>query len=270
MDLLGVPLVGGSPENMALITDKQQTKAVCAAAGVPVPEGELLRSVEQTPTVPYPFVLKPCCEDNSMGITKVEDASELPAAMAEAFKFDSAVVCERFIALGREIRLAVVEDDAGEPTIVLPATEYLLTPEHPMRTSNDKITVTDKGLPDADKFFATNRADAPDYRRSITPAPIDDVLAAKLADAAKKAHKALRCRDYSIFDFRIDPVGDVFMLECQPVCSFAIQSAMIVMATKTDTPELQHPTLYHTMLRRAAARKPKPYDSEQVLGMKAM
>ena len=171
---------------------------------------------------------------------------------------------------GAEIRLAVVEDDAGEPTIVLPATEYLLTPEHPMRTSNDKITVTDKGLPDADKFFATNRADAPDYRHSITPAPIDDVLAAKLADAAKKAHKALRCRDYSIFDFRIDPVGDVFMLECQPVCSFAIQSAMIVMATKTDTPELQHPTLYHTMLRRAAARKPKPYDSEQVLGMKAM
>ena len=52
--------------------------------------------------------------------------------------------------------------------------EYLLTPEHPMRTPTDKISVDDKGLPDADKFFATNRAEAPAYRRSVCPAPLDD------------------------------------------------------------------------------------------------
>merc|ERR1712039_93886 len=104
---------------MALITDKAQAKAVAQSAGVPVPEGELLYSPAQTPKVPFPFVLKPCCEDNSMGISKVENASELPAALAEAFKFDSAVVCERFIPLGREIRVAVVEDASGEPTTAL-------------------------------------------------------------------------------------------------------------------------------------------------------
>jgi len=269
MDLLRVPLVGCSAECMALITDKAQTKAVCSAAGVPVPEGELLTSPTQKPTVPFPFVLKPCCEDNSMGISKVENEAELPAAMAEAFKFDESVVCERFIELGREIRVAIVEDENGEPATMLPATEYTLTPEHPMRTSTDKISVDDKGLPDAEKFFATNRAEAPAYRRSVCPAPLDEALTAKLFDASKKAHKALRCRDFSIFDFRVDPAGEVYMLECQPVCSFARESAMIGMALKTDVPELQHPTLYHTMLRRAAARKPKPYDESQVLGMKA-
>lgn len=268
-DMLGVPLVGSSPECMALITDKAQAKAVAAASGVPVPAGELLRSPDQKPTVPFPFVLKPCCEDNSMGITKVESEAELPDALAEAFKFDSSVVCERFIPLGREIRVAVVEDDSGEPATVLPATEYLLTPEHPMRTSNDKITVTDQGLPDAEKFFATNREEAPSYRRSICPAPLDDKLAAKLAEAARVAHKALRCRDFSIYDFRVDPDGEVYMLECQPVCSFARESAMIGMALKTDVPELQYPTLFHAMLRKAAARKPKPYDGSQILGMKA-
>ena len=163
----------------------------------------------------------------------------------------------------------MVEDESGAPSVVLPATEYLLTPEHPMRTSTDKISVTDKGLPDADKFFATNRDEAPAYRRSVTPASLDDALAAKLAAAAKAAHAALRCRDFSIYDFRVDPAGNVFFLECQPVCSFARESAMIGMATKTDRPELQHPHLFHTMLRRAAARKPKPYDGTQVLGMKA-
>lgn len=191
------------------------------------------------------------------------------AALEEAFKFDSAVVCERFIPIGREIRTAIIEDEHGEPSIMLPATEYTLTPEHPMRLSTDKISVDDKGLPDASKFFATNRSEAPDYRRSVTPAPLDDILREKLFDASKKAHKALRCRDFSIFDFRVSPEGEVFMLECQPVCSFAKQSAMIGMALKTDVPELQHPTLYHTMLRRAAARKPKPYDPTQTLGMKA-
>lgn len=269
MDLLRVPLVGNSPECMALITDKAQAKAVVSAAGVPVPQGELLSSPGQVPTVPMPFVLKPCCEDNSMGISKVENAEELPAALEEAFKFDSAVVCERFIPLGREIRVAIVEDADGEPSTMLPATEYLLSPDHPMRTSADKITVDDKGLPDADKFFATNGAGAPEYRRSVCPAPMDDDLKSKLYAAAKTAHKALRCRDFSIFDFRVDPDGEVYMLECQPVCSFARESAMIGMASKAEEPELQHPALYHTMLRRAAARKPKPYDEDQVLGMKA-
>ena len=269
MDLLRIPLVGCSPECMALITDKAQAKAVASAAGVPVPAGQLLSSPTDVNTVPMPFVLKPCCEDNSMGISKVETAEELPAALEEAFKFDSAVVCEAFIPLGREIRVAVVEDESGEPTTMLPATEYLLTPEHPMRTSKDKISTDDKGLPDAEKFFATNRAEAPKYRTSITPCPLDDALAAKLAAASKAAHKALRCRDFSIYDFRVDPAGEIYMLECQPVCSFARESAMIGMASKTDVPELQHPALYHTMLRRAVARKPKPYDETQILGMKA-
>lgn len=269
MDLLGVPIIGCSPECMALITDKQQAKAVAEAAGVPVPQGELLHSPSQTPKVPYPFVLKPCCEDNSMGISKVDDEAALPAALAEAFKFDSSVVCERFIPLGREIRVAVVEDASGEPSIFLPATEYLLTSDHPMRTSTDKISVTQDGLPDATKFFATNAKEAPAFRTSVTPAPLDDALAAKLAEASRRAHKALRCRDFSIYDFRVDPEGEVFMLECQPVCSFARESAMMSMASKTADPALGYPTLYHTMLRRAAARKPAAYDSSQTLGMKA-
>ena len=44
---------------------------------------------------------------------------------------------------------------------------------------------------------------------------------------------------------------------------------MEVRCRLVGVPELQHPVLYHTMLKRAAARKPKPYDGEQVLGMKA-
>lgn len=53
---------------------KVQAKAVASAAGVPVPQGELLSSPSQVPTVPFPYVLKPCREDNSMGLAKAESA----------------------------------------------------------------------------------------------------------------------------------------------------------------------------------------------------
>ena len=55
------------------------------------------------------------------------------AALAEAFKFDNAVVCERFIPIGREIRVAVVEDENGEPTTMLPATGELSAPHSIVR-----------------------------------------------------------------------------------------------------------------------------------------
>lgn len=67
--------------------------------------------------MPYPFLLKRCREDNYMGLAKVECEAELARAMAEAFKFDSSDFCERFIPLGRDIRMGVVEDESGQPTI---------------------------------------------------------------------------------------------------------------------------------------------------------
>ena len=82
------------------------------------------------------------------------------------------------------------------------------------RSLTSAISTDDKGLPDAEKFFATNRAEAPKYRTSITPCPLDDALAAKLAAASKAAHKALRCRDFSIFDFRVDPEGQASDAVC--------------------------------------------------------
>merc|ERR1719428_1546971 len=52
----------------ALSTNKAQSRAVVAAAGVRVPEAEILRKGDK-PKMSPPFVLKPCNEDNSMGIS---------------------------------------------------------------------------------------------------------------------------------------------------------------------------------------------------------
>ena len=82
----GVPLVGCSPECMAHHRNssaavRRPRRAGAARRAPPLAGADADGGV--------PFVLKPCCEDNSMGISKVENAEE-PPALAEAFKFDDA------------------------------------------------------------------------------------------------------------------------------------------------------------------------------------
>ena len=49
-------------------------------------------------------------------------------------------------------------------------------------------------------------------------------------DAARRCHVALGCRDYSLFDFRVDPDGRPWFLEAGLYCSFARQSVISMMA----------------------------------------
>ena len=199
------------------------------------------------PSLAPPYILKPCSEDNSMGLGVVREESEMQAKLAEALKFDDEVLCERFIPPGREIRFAVLEDKNGEPTITLPAVEYFLSSEKPVRTSNDKTHVDENGRPL--KFAKPQRA---------CPADIDEVLRAKLVDAVTKAHVALGCRDYSLYDFRVDPEGNIFFLEASLFCCFAPNSVICLMADADGRAELQPKRLFKTMVQRSLARKVDP------------
>ena len=149
-DVLELPMVGCTADVMALSTNKAQSRAVVEAAGVRVPKGELLRKGDR-PTLTPPFILKPCKEDNSMGVSLVgkegkATAAEIDAALEEAFKFDDEVLCEEFVQLGREIRVGVVERPDGSLQM-LECLEYFLTKEHPVRLAHDKLNTDKRGVP---------------------------------------------------------------------------------------------------------------------------
>jgi len=265
LDMLSVPFIGGSVDAMTLTTHKGRSKAVVKAAGVPCAASETLRAGDK-PTLAFPYIVKPCSEDNSMGISVVRDASQVEAALAEAFAFDDEVLCEAFVPPGREIRFAVLEtgeyDSNGTPKLVaLPGVEYFMSEEKPIRTSNDKLTAD----PKSGKLTFSKPARA-------CPASIDPTLQAKLVDAATKAHFALGCRDYSLYDFRIDPEGNPFFLEASLFCCFAANSVIAMMADATGRPELEHQTLFKALLARALERKPESREAGtglvQALGSK--
>eukprot|EP00449_Zooxanthella_nutricula_P028721 CAMPEP_0198534746 /NCGR_PEP_ID=MMETSP1462-20131121/36611_1 /TAXON_ID=1333877 /ORGANISM="Brandtodinium nutriculum, Strain RCC3387" /LENGTH=203 /DNA_ID=CAMNT_0044264669 /DNA_START=6 /DNA_END=614 /DNA_ORIENTATION=- len=146
-DALQIPLVGNDAGTMALSTNKAQSRAVVAAAGVRVPEAELLRKGDR-PRMSPPFVLKPCNEDNSMGVTLYtgRDGQSLDEALETAFSFDSEVLCERYVELGREVRCAVLEQADGSLEL-LPCLEYFLSAENPIRASKDKLVTDSRGVP---------------------------------------------------------------------------------------------------------------------------
>ena len=236
LDLLAIPYLGNRPEVMALGADKARAKAVVAGAGVAVPAGELAVP-GQTPALAPPVVVKPVDGDNSLGVTLVTDPAGYPAAIRDACAHADAALVERFVPLGREVRCAVLELD-GELRC-LPLEEYAVNADaKPIRDAADKLTRGDDG---ALALVAKQRTHA-----WLVDAA--DPVCAPVWEAAQRCHRALGCRHYSLFDFRIDPDGRPWFLEAGLYCSFARQSVVAMMARGAgiDTAEL-----FSSVLREA-------------------
>lgn len=221
LDLLGIPYLGNRPLQMAIAANKAKAKAIVASAGVDVPPSQLLRHGETTGKT-LPVVVKPNASDNSEGVTLVHSVDQFEAALTSAFEHSNEVLVERYVELGREVRCGIVEQ--GSRLVCLPLEEYFVDPEaRPIRNRCDKLKRDSAGelLLAAKKRSESWIVDAND---PIIPA----VHAAALA-----SHRAIGFRQYSLFDFRIDPTGRPWFLEAGPYCSFAPDSVIVTMMAAT-------------------------------------
>lgn len=94
--------------------DKDLTKTLLRAVGVPVPEGVTVDSAEQAweaaQDIGLPVVVKPCDGNHGRGVTlDLREQADVQAAFAVARRHGSEVMVERFIP-GEEHRLLVVGD----------------------------------------------------------------------------------------------------------------------------------------------------------------
>jgi len=127
LEWLGVPYTGSGVLASALTMDKLKTKRVVVGAGYAAPDyavltspGDLQAALER---VGLPLMVKPASQGSSVGITKVNDAADLPRAYAEARAVDPIVFAEAFIT-GEEYTVGVLHE-RGLPSIrIQPATEF--------------------------------------------------------------------------------------------------------------------------------------------------
>jgi D-alanine-D-alanine ligase len=242
-DVLAVPYVGSPPGVMALGAHKAHAKAVAAAAGVRVPPGEVLRRGGRPSLVP-PVVVKPVDGDNSLGVTLVRDRGGYAAALEAAFAHSDEALVESFVELGREVRCGIVV--TGGELVCLPLEEYNVSPgTRPIRQHADKISQNEGG---------DLQLVAKDTTRAWIVDPGDPVTR-RVHDAARRCHAALGCRDYSLFDFRVDPEGEPWFIEAGLYCSFARKSVIPVMAAAAGIPL---PELFQRAIRQSAGRGQGP------------
>lgn len=249
--ILDIPMVGCSGEALALSNNKAKTKACAELGGVPVAKSEVLREGDK-PTLALPFVVKPTEEDNSQGVTVVDDKSKLDDALKQAFQFGSEVMCEEFIPPGRELRVAIVETEDGGLEMA-PIIEYLVSKKSPIRRPENKLTTNTEGMPTGQ----------PSGGRQC-PADLDAELKKKIYKAASTAHKVLGCQDCSMFDFRISPAGKPYMLESCLYNSFAPKGVLVSMEMSIGIDKRQS---FVRLCEKAMARK-RSENCDQKFGMK--
>ena len=142
LELADIPYVGSGVLGSAAGMDKDIMKRLFCDSRLPlVKHLTVLRSEwERTPkqiekavdsALKYPVFVKPANLGSSVGISKAHDATELPAAMNEAARFDRKIIIEQGVGgkrhKAREIECAVLGNDEPIASIcgeIIPAKEF--------------------------------------------------------------------------------------------------------------------------------------------------
>src|SRR6059036_1149780 len=133
LDLAQVPYTGSGVLSSALAMDKAMSKRIFRVEGIPTPEW-VERWAPEDPSAKwnpelapeelkrlggFPLIVKPNEEGSSVGITVVERASDLTAAIEEARRYGRLVLIESFIE-GRELTVGVIDDRALPVVEIIP------------------------------------------------------------------------------------------------------------------------------------------------------
>ncbi|HEV8381120.1 MAG TPA: D-alanine--D-alanine ligase [Gemmatimonadales bacterium] len=186
LDVIGVPYTGSGPLASALAMDKDLSKRLFRATGVPVPAWFMapVGPDDVSTALGWPVIVKPSKQGSSVGLTLVKQAQDLGNAVKLAARYDDEVMAEQFIP-GRELTVGVLGD------VPLPVGQ--IVPKHELFDYETKYT--------------------PGMSEETFPAKIDTLLARQLQEYALMAHRALKLSGYSRIDFRVSPEGDIFCLE---------------------------------------------------------
>ena len=186
LEWLHLPYTHSGVLASALAMDKQRSKEVYRAAGLPVVDSVIATAAEvrQRHVLPPPYVVKPNNEGSSVGVYLVAEENNGPPQLSEDMPAE--VMVETF-APGRELTTTVMGDRA------LAVTDIITT-----------------GWYDYDAKYK------PGGSRHVGPADLPQEITDLCFDYARRAHVALGCKGTSRTDFRWDDqqgLDGLFVLE---------------------------------------------------------
>lgn len=201
--LLHIPCVGPSLLSAASTMDKDMTKRLAAAAGVPVVPWMTVHRADQFPS--YADVrdrlgsvvfVKPSRVGSSVGVSKVTTEEELEAALRTAFSHDDTALIETAVA-AREIELAVLGHGAQA-----------------------KVSGAGEIIPGEEFYSYTDKYGTNSTSRAIIPAPIEEATLAQLQRYALAAYRATDGTGMARVDFFLLTDGTIYLNEINSIPGF--------------------------------------------------
>lgn len=197
-DMLNLPYTSCDAATSALTMNKRFTVAVAHFGGIKTAKS--LHIFKSSPLsieailadLTLPVFVKPNSGGSSIGMSRVEKAEDLAAALERGFNEDDQLLVEQFIK-GREFTVGVMR--TGGEIVVFPIAE--------IRTQKD---------------FFDFEAKYQGASEELIPAPIDENQANILRGAASKVYQILNCRGIVRIDFIWnDADNQPYMLEVNTV-----------------------------------------------------
>ena len=164
--------------------DKAISKEFFVKYNIPTPMGITVVEGETVEWNKFPCIAKVNCGGSSVGVYKANDATELKAALEEAFTYEKRVLIEEFIE-GREFSIGVIDGKA------LPIIEIA-----------PKVGFYDY----KNKYQAGSAIET-------CPAELPADVTKAMQESAEKVYKALRLCTYVRIDFRMNSEYNFYCLE---------------------------------------------------------
>jgi len=234
LELADLPYVGPGVLASAAAMDKEFTKKLLAAEGLPVGPYAVLRpgvatlSGADRDRLGLPVFVKPARAGSSLGVSRVDDWAELDAAIDEARRSDPKVLVEGAI-VGREIECGVLEFPDGHVDASPPAEIHV--------SGHDFYDFEAKYLDGAATFDI--------------PATLSDEVTRTVRELAVAAFRALDAQGLARVDFFVTDAGEVLINEVNTMPGFTPISMYPRMWTATG---MSYPALLSNLVRTALAR----------------
>ena len=238
LELAGVPYVGAGVLASAAGMDKEFTKKLLAAEGLPIGDQVVLRpqrdtvELEDRERLGLPVFVKPARGGSSIGVSRVTAWDQLPAAIVQARRHDPKVIVEAAVP-GRELECGVLEYPDGRIEA---------------STVGEIRVAGVRGREDAFYDFATKYLD--DAAELDVPAKIDDDVADAVRQLAIRAFRAIDCQGLARVDFFLTENGPVIN-EINTMPGFTTISMYPRMWAASG---VDYPTLLATMVETALKR----------------
>ena len=130
LDRRGVPYTGSGPQASRLAMSKSASKERFLLEQIPTPAYFLIHETDPPETIArkaatlgYPVVVKPDGQGSSIGVTRVFQQAELPAALEDCFRWGPFGLVERCV-LGRELTVSVLDQQALPVLEILPTRAF--------------------------------------------------------------------------------------------------------------------------------------------------